>query len=161
VRLALVQPVEFHDADHLGDALADVLAGQPFLLQPERDVLLDRHVREQRVGLEHHVHRPLVGRHALHVLAVDEDAPVGRHLEPGEHAQECRLAAARAAQQAEDFAAVDVQRNIVDRDELSELLRDVVDAYVGLGPRILPGSLVRLLVVGPGRHTRAAVTCLS
>src|SRR5262249_42861342 len=74
---------------------------------------------------------------------------------PGQHSQERGLAAARAAQQAEDFAAVDVQRNIVDRDELSELLGNVLDAYVRLGPRVLPGGLLRLLVVGPGCHTQA------
>ena len=37
------------------------------LLQAEGDVLLHRHVREQRVRLEHHVDRPLVRRHAGHV----------------------------------------------------------------------------------------------
>ena len=38
--------------------------GHRLVLQAVADILLDRHVREERVGLEHHVDRPLVGRHA-------------------------------------------------------------------------------------------------
>ena len=40
------------------------LAPHAVAQQPVGDVLLHRHVREERVGLEHHVGRPLVGRHA-------------------------------------------------------------------------------------------------
>ena len=36
--------------------------------------------------------------------------PDGRRLEAGQHAQQRRLAAARAAEQAEDLALVDVER---------------------------------------------------
>ena len=50
------------------------------------------HVREQCVGLEHHVDRPLVGRHVGDVHAVEQDAPGGGALEAGEHAQQGRLA---------------------------------------------------------------------
>ena len=66
-------------------------ARHAFLLQAEGDVLLHRHVREQRVGLEHHVDRPLVRRDAGHVHAVDEDAARGGLLEAGQHAQQVVL----------------------------------------------------------------------
>ena len=75
--------------------------------------------------------------------AVDEDAARGRRLEARQHAQQRRLAAARAAEQAEDLAAVDVQRDVVDRDEVAELLGDVLDADVGLRAC---GSFQRLLL---------------
>ena len=55
----------------------------------------------------------------------------GRRLETGQHAQQRRLAAAGAAQQAEDLARVDVQRDVVDGDEVAEFLGDVLDANVG------------------------------
>ena len=94
---------------------------------------------KQRVGLEHHVDRPLIGRNAGHVLAVDEDAALGRRFEAGEHAQQRGLAAAGAAEQREEFALEDVERHIVDGDEVTELLGDVVDADERLGRRVFPG----------------------
>ena len=42
-------------------------------LEPEGDVLPDRHVREERVGLEDHVHVPLGGGHVGHVAALEQD----------------------------------------------------------------------------------------
>ncbi len=75
VGLALRERPELHQRQHLRDALADLRRRHALLLQPVGDVLLDRHVREQRVGLEHQVDRPLVGRHVGHVDAVDEDPP--------------------------------------------------------------------------------------
>ena len=84
---------------------------------------LNAHVREERVGLEHHVDGTIVGRHAGHVLPVDQDAARGRRLEAREHAQERRLAGARAAEQAEQLALVDVERDVVDgEDVVAELL---------------------------------------
>ena len=41
-------------------------------------------------------------------------------LEARHHAQQRRLAAAGAAEQAEDLALEDLQRDIVDRDEITE-----------------------------------------
>ncbi len=51
----------------------------------------------------------LVGREVGQVLAVEQDAPGGRRLEAGEHAQQRGLAAARRAEQGEDLALGDVQ----------------------------------------------------
>ena len=99
--------------------------------QPVGDVLLHAHVREERVGLEHHVGRPLVGRDAGHVLPVDLDPARGRRLEAREHPQQRRLAAARAAEQAEELALVDVEADIVDGGEVAELLADLLDADEG------------------------------
>ena len=65
--------------------------------------------------------------------------PDGRPLEAGQHAQQRGLAAAGAAEQAEDLLLVDVERDVVDGDEVAELLRDVLDAHVGLGVGIGPG----------------------
>ncbi|MNN60296.1 hypothetical protein D3C81_1754670 [compost metagenome] len=84
-------------------------------------------MREQRVGLEHHVDRPLVGRQVGDVLAVQVDAPRGGPLEAGEQAQQGRLAAAGAAEQGEDLALVDAQRDVVHRDHFVELLGYPVD----------------------------------
>ena len=50
-----------------------------------------------------------MGRHAGHVLAVDQDAAAIGRLEAGQQAQQGGLAAARAAQQREKLAALDLE----------------------------------------------------
>ena len=101
------------------------------LLESERDVLLDGHVREQRVGLEHHVHRSLVRRNARHVGAIDQDFAAGGLFESRQHAQQRGLAAARAAEQAEQLLLVDLQRDVVDRDKVTKFLGDPINGDVG------------------------------
>jgi hypothetical protein len=63
---------------------------------------------------------PLVGRDAAHVLPVEQDAAGRRLLEAGEHAQQGGLAAARCAEQREELALIDRQRQIVDGGEIAE-----------------------------------------
>ncbi|MNN00640.1 hypothetical protein D3C81_1132390 [compost metagenome] len=52
-----------HQTQHLFDAGVDFAGGQTILLEAEGDVLCHGHVREQCVGLEHHVDRTFVRRH--------------------------------------------------------------------------------------------------
>jgi hypothetical protein len=98
-----------------------------FLLQAVRDVRLDRHVREQRIRLEHHVHGPLVRRHLREVFAVDQDLARRDRLEAGEHPQQRRLAGTRAAQQREQLALAHREVHIADHFGFAELLDDVDD----------------------------------
>ena len=82
MRLALRVLAHLHERERVGHALLDLVLRRAFLLQAERDVRFDRHVREQRVRLEHHVHRAAVRRQRREVLAVDEDLAGGGRLEP-------------------------------------------------------------------------------
>lgn len=109
VRLALGVLGHVHQLEHLGHAGVDVSLGQLVLLQAEGDVLCHGHVWEQGVGLEHHVDRPLVGRHVGDVDAVEQDPPFGRALEACQHAQQGRFAGTGATQQGEDLAFADFQ----------------------------------------------------
>ncbi|MNF70462.1 hypothetical protein D3C84_523730 [compost metagenome] len=127
VRLALGVLAHLHQLEHLGDPRVDLLPGHLVLFEAEGDVVGHAHVREQRVGLEHHVDRPLVGRQVGDVLAVEVDAPLGRPFETGEHAQQGRFTRARATEQREYLAFVDGQRDVVDRDGFIELLRHPID----------------------------------
>jgi hypothetical protein len=120
-------------------------------------------MREQRIGLEHHVDRPVVGRHLGHVLAVDLDGARGRLLEAGEHAQQRRLAGARAAEQAEQLRLVDVERHVVHSRDVAKFLGDVADAHKRLGRRIAPRARVdgELRLLGhsaPGKRLKGAVS---
>ena len=76
-------------------------------------------MREQRVGLEDDAHIAPVRRHPRDVLAADQDAAGGRLDEARDHAQRRRLAAARGAEQRDEFAAPDLERDLVDRPRLA------------------------------------------
>ena len=70
----------------------------------------DRHVRVERVALEHHgdVAVARVGRGD--VLAVDEHAARGRRVEAGQNPQRRALARAGWTQQRKELAGLDLER---------------------------------------------------
>ncbi len=130
MRLALRIGRHLDDIEYRPDPLADFRSIELLLFQSKRNVLPGRHVREQRVGLEHHVGRTFVGRNAGHVLAIDENRAGRRRIETGQHAQQGRLAAPGPAEQTEDLALIDAQRDIVHRNEIAKLLGDSVEAHI-------------------------------
>ena len=91
------------------------------------------------------------GGTARDVLAVEQDAALVRRLEAGEQAQQRGLAAAGRAEQREELALEDVERQAVDRGDAAEALAD------GLEPHQRPRGRI-----GPGRERppRAAATCV-
>jgi hypothetical protein len=46
---------------------------------------------KQGVGLEHHIDRPLIGRHARQIHAVEHNLPGGRLFKARQHAQQGRF----------------------------------------------------------------------
>ena len=101
-------------------------------------VLADRQVRKERVVLEHHADLAAMGRQPGHVHAVDPDrAGVGR-LEPGDQVQGGRLAAARGAEERQELARLDRERQLVDRRHGAESLREAQELEAGAGPRREP-----------------------
>ncbi len=108
-RLAVEQFLDVEDAGGLLHALLDLGLGKMLQPQPERHVLVDRHVRIERVVLEHHRHVAVFRRHVVDDRAVDRDLAVGDVLEAGDHAQGRRLAAARRADQHDEFLVGDVE----------------------------------------------------
>src|SRR5205814_1985053 len=77
---------------------------------------------------------------ALDVEAVDGGVAAGRDEETAEDADERRLAGAVRAEETEDLAARDLQRDAVERADGAEVLADVldVDADVAVGRRGVP-----------------------
>ena len=76
-----------------------------------------------------------------HVLAVEQDAPDGRQLEAGDHAQassSCRSPRARAG---EELAVLDDESRVLHGDEIAEGLVQILDR----GSRAIV-SLIRKLV---------------
>ena len=112
----------FGDAHHPQGVLhapIDLVPGQLLDLQAEGDVVVDRHVRPQRVGLEHQVQPALAGLQIEGLRGVDGRPAVDQHhatlraLQAGDHAQRGRLAAARRPQQRHEVAVLDGQRQIL------------------------------------------------
>ena len=105
-------------------------AGRRRILQREHDVLRRRHVRKQRVVLEHHADVALVGlARAPDRVPSSSIAPLGRTLEAGDHHQRRGLAGAARAEEGDELAALDVDRNIVDGIGLAVIrLDDVAQA---------------------------------
>ncbi len=136
--------LELHQRQHLGDAICDRALSQAVLFEAEGDVSLDREVRKESVALEHHVHRPPVGRNARQVLAAEEDSAMARHLESGQDAQQRGLAATRWSEQREELALVDVERQSVDRREFAEAFGDALEPHQRRVRRVRPWREVAL-----------------
>ena len=126
VGIARGEMTKLHHVEDLPDPAFGFVLGDLAHLQAEGDVLLDRHVRPQRVALEDHRHPPLLRRQRgagrRHLLAVHFDRAGGRRHKTRDHPQRRGLAAAGRAEQRDEFARAQRQIEIVDDDEVAELL---------------------------------------
>ena len=98
----------------VADIPVDLLFGQVAQAQTEGDVVIHLHVRPERVFLEHHRGRPLVGRHVDDALPVDLDIARRGLFKARDHPQRGRFAAAARAQNAQEFAILNLDVEIVD-----------------------------------------------
>jgi len=97
-------------------------------LEAVAEVLAHGHVRVERVRLEDHGDVAILGCEPRHVAVPDRDAAGAHVLEPGDHPQQSGLAAARGPDEHEKLAVGDLERNVVDRDDVAVGLDDVVEA---------------------------------
>ncbi len=86
-RLPVEQGAELQQLRRGLDLGVDVGLRRADVLQAECHVLVHRHVRVERVGLEDHRQPALRRRHVVDPLAVDQDLAVAHAFEPGDHAQ--------------------------------------------------------------------------
>ncbi len=95
-------------------------------LQAVAEVLANAHVRIQRVALEDHRDVSMARREIGHVAPADRDLARRHLLEPGDRAKERRLAAARRPDERDELAVADLERDVVDGDDVpGEHLADV------------------------------------
>ncbi len=132
--LALGVGLHLHRRQGLADHLRLLFPGDFADIQPERHILRHRHVRPQRVGLEHHARVALVGRRVGDILAVEGDAPLGRVDEPRDHAQQRGLAAAGRPEQEEQLAGLDGQVDAVHGSGRGLARAEDLDELVDLDP---------------------------
>ena len=102
----------------LGDAPVALVARRVAQLQADAQVLLHRHVRVEGVVLKDHRHVAVLGRQVGDDALADHDLAVGHLFEPGDDAQQRRLAAARRAHEHHELAVADLHGHVVDREDV-------------------------------------------
>ena len=112
-RLAVEVLGELEDPRGLVDALVDLVLGHLLQLEREGDVVAHGEVRVQGVRLEHHGDVAILGFEVVHDLAADAQLAGRDRLEPGDHPQRGRLAAAGRPDEHQELAVGDVERQLV------------------------------------------------
>src|SRR4029450_1395320 len=97
---------------------------------------------------------PALGRDVGRVRAPDVHGAAVGQLQPGDHPQKGRLAASTGTEQGREGAVADVQRDVVERQEVAEALGDAhhLDAH-----RVTSSRLSRFML-STVRRARAAST---
>ena len=113
-RLALQEVGDLERLGRLADPSRDLLLRELPVPQPEREVVLDRHVGIERVVLEHHRDVALLRRQVVHDPVADPDLAFADLLEPREHPERRRLAAARRSHEDHELAVLDLEIEILD-----------------------------------------------
>ncbi len=150
-RLAIEQVLEAEDARRLLHETLPLVRSDLARLQRELDVPPHRHVRVQRVALEDHGDVAVLRLDVVDLAVPDLDRAFGRLLEPGDHAERGRLAAAGRAEEHEELLVGHLEGEVVDRGHVAEPLRDSTD---GDPAHDLLGCSARLV----GREDRPAPT---
>ena len=122
--IAILVARQLHELQHAPDPLADLGRRPALQLEAEGDVAEHRHVREERVVLEHHAEAALLGRQMVHALAVDPQLAVARRDQAGDDVEGGGFAAAARAEQRHELPAPHRQGEVVEDGLRPEALGD-------------------------------------
>ena len=147
-RTALQQRVEPERRRHLPHAAGPLRPRDAPKLEAEAEVLLDRHLRVERVVLEDHRNVAVARSELRDVPVADHDAALRHLLQAGDHPKQRRLAAAGRSDEDHELAVVDVEGH---RVEGSDAVR--VDLRRPLQPD--PGHVRPALPTRPTATSRA------
>jgi hypothetical protein len=98
-----------HHVERVAHALRHFGLRQAPHFQRKGEVFADRHMREERVVLEHDADVTAMRRNALNALAGKGNRAVSRDFETRQHHQRRRLAGAGGAKQRQEFALGDIE----------------------------------------------------
>src|SRR5690348_7660115 len=118
---------DVQDLRRLHDAFVDLCLGHAAELQAERHVLVDAHVRVERVVLEDHGDVAILGRDIVHNTVADLDDAFGDLFQPRDHAQRSALSATGWADQHDEFLVLDRQINGIHRPDTARV--DLADLF--------------------------------
>ncbi len=117
--LAAFEPAQAHHVERFLDAPCPLLLRQLAHAQAEGDVVGNRHMRKERVGLKDHRGVPPMRRHVVHALVVEEDVAAVWRDKSRDHTQRRRLAAARGAEQRDELAVRHVEVDVLHGDDVA------------------------------------------
>src|SRR5271170_922842 len=95
------------------------------------DIIEDGHVRKQRIALKDGVDRPTMRLQSVEALAFEKELSRGRLLKSGDDAQQGGFARAALAEQSQEFAAIDVERDGIEHALRAKALAHILDAQEG------------------------------
>ena len=137
LRLAVEQVTNVQDVGCFLHTAVDVGLGRLAQLETEGHVVIDTHVRVERVALEHHGNVTILGRHIVDHTIANHDIAFADLLQPGEQAQTGGLATTRRADEHKKLFVFNLDVQIVDRDHVAEALVHMIvgDAsHLGFSP---------------------------
>ena len=111
--LAVEQLLEVEDARGIVHDLIDLVLRGLAQAQRERHVLVNRHVRVERVVLKHHRDVAVLGLHIVHDATVDLERARGDVLQACDHAQRSRFAATRRSDKDDELLVGDLEVEIL------------------------------------------------
>ena len=106
-------------------------------LHAEGDVLARRHGRIERIGLEHHGDVAILGRHRVDEPPVYAYLAFAHALQPRDHREQGRFAAARGADESDELARARVKIDALQHLDGAEALAQ---------PRDVQGRHIRTLI---------------
>ena len=112
--LAIEQVLQIQNACSLVHLLVDLFLGHLAQLQTKCDVLINGHVRIQRIVLEYHRNIAILRRNIIDHAITDAQLAAGNLLQTRDHAQRGRFTTARRADQNDKFLVLNLQIQIRD-----------------------------------------------
>ena len=122
---AVFESFQIHHRQRLFDAGFQLCARYAEHFQAITDILSQRHMREQGIGLKHHTDIALLNRAMGDVFAINENLPFARFFQPGNQAQNSGFAAAGRAEQRHHLPLRDGEVDIVDYRITAKSFSDV------------------------------------
>ena len=153
LRLAVQELGDLEDLRGFLHTTIDLVLRHLAQLQAERHVVVHRHVRIQRVVLEHHRDVPILRRNVVHDLVTDRHLPLRDVLETRDHPQHRRLATAGWPDQHQELAVLDDQ---IDTADCAGPIRiDLADVFEGDGCH---GRSSKCRALRPAYHAPSAMS---
>src|SRR5215218_6434229 len=156
-RVAVGEPLKVDELQQLDDPVGDVRLRALLDGQAEGDVLRHGHVLEGRVMLKAETDPAILHRRLRHVSAGDQDAAGVELLEPGDRAQQRGLARPAGAEQGRQRTVANLNRDIIKRDEVAELLGCVLDDDAHQAPSFPSAAVVGATTAESRRRIRFIV----
>ena len=123
---AIEQLVQAKDLARVRDASFDLVLRRLAQLQPKGEVVIDAHVRIERVALEDHRDVAVLGGDVVHDPVADQEPAVADLLQSGHAAQCCRLATSGRSHQDQELAIVDLEVEVVHGEDVAGIALDHV-----------------------------------